>query len=429
MKRPSRLTAIGFACLLWAHAAFATQATVVTPSAPLPMTSLASFLNNAFLSVGSCNSGNSAPANGPSSAAFAGECWINTTANPWVFSYTADGTHWSEFGSLNTSSFVWTPFFGAPGSAGQLYVGQSAAQAAWETLTGDCSLTAGGVISCPSVHGITWPASGTQGGIPWFSSTGAISSSTLLTQFGLLYGGGSGAAPAAIVAGANDQVLMGSTGTFPAWVTINNCSNALTYNNTTHTFGCNSTAGTGNVVNSGTPVANQIAQWTGATTIQGVNLASLLTQGSGISITGTTSPTIALSLTNATLQANPANPTSSTAAVGVMMGLGSACHLTPSYSGRVKIEFIGDAHTSTTTATIKVNFGTGTAPTNGASPTGTQVGNSVTVGSSTDTPFANGGIITGLSPGTAYWFDIDLLSSTGGIASTVDSLSCNALEF
>src|SRR5579872_4840896 len=147
MTGMKRLTAAIAGLLIFAQAALASQATLVTPASPLSMLNLASFLNSALLSVGSCNSGNSAPANGTGAAAFAGECWINTTANPWVFSYTADGTHWSEFGSLNTSSFVWTPFFGAPGSAGQLYVGQSAAQAAWETLTGDCSLTAGGVIS------------------------------------------------------------------------------------------------------------------------------------------------------------------------------------------------------------------------------------------------------------------------------------------
>lgn len=44
----------------------------------------------------------------------------------------------------------------------------------------------------------------------------------------------------------------------------------------------------------GTPSANQVAQWTNATTIQGVNEASLLTAGTGISITGTTNATIAI---------------------------------------------------------------------------------------------------------------------------------------
>lgn len=89
--------------------ALASQATLVTPGAPLPMASLASFLNSALLSIGSCQSGNSAPANGTGGAAFAGECWINTTSNPWVLSYTVDGTHWSEFGTLNTSTFAWQP--------------------------------------------------------------------------------------------------------------------------------------------------------------------------------------------------------------------------------------------------------------------------------------------------------------------------------
>ena len=102
MKRPLSLWLTGW--LVLAPPALASQATLVTPGSPLSMNSLASFLNSALLSIGSCNSGNSAPANGTGNAAFAGECWINTTSNPWVFSYTADGTHWSQFGSLNTST-------------------------------------------------------------------------------------------------------------------------------------------------------------------------------------------------------------------------------------------------------------------------------------------------------------------------------------
>ena len=104
--------------------ALASQATLITPGPPLPMTSLASFLNAALLSIGSCNSGSSAPTNGPSSLAFAGQCWANTTANSWVFQYTADGTHWSPFGYLNSTTFQWstagvppsTDFFSPSGS-------------------------------------------------------------------------------------------------------------------------------------------------------------------------------------------------------------------------------------------------------------------------------------------------------------------------
>ncbi len=115
LHKPARLLRalmLGVA-LAWASLAgpvLASQSTLVTPGSPLPMTSLASFLNSAFLSVGSCNSGTSAPANGTGGAAFAGECWINTTANPWVFNYSPDGTHWVAFGTLNTSTLVWTTY-------------------------------------------------------------------------------------------------------------------------------------------------------------------------------------------------------------------------------------------------------------------------------------------------------------------------------
>jgi hypothetical protein len=56
-------------------------------------------------------------------------------------------------------------------------------------------------------------------------------------------------------------------------------------------------AGGGNVSTSGTPVANQIAQWTGSTIVQGVNIAALLTAGNGIAITGTTTATISVEQT------------------------------------------------------------------------------------------------------------------------------------
>jgi hypothetical protein len=105
----SRIAALCVALALGISAAFPQAASVVTPGAPLPMTSLATFLNAAFLSLGSCNYGTSAPTNGPGAAAFAGECWANTTSNPWVYSVTPDGVHWVQFGALNTSTFVWTP--------------------------------------------------------------------------------------------------------------------------------------------------------------------------------------------------------------------------------------------------------------------------------------------------------------------------------
>jgi hypothetical protein len=116
-----------------------------------------------------------------------------------------------------------------------------------------------------------------------------------------------------------------------------------------------------------------------------------------------------------------------------MRGLGTTCHLTPTYSGRIKVDFIGDVHSSgtTSTTTIKVFFGTGTAPANAAATTGTQVGNAVTADehgtANLNAPFNNSGIITGLTPGTAYWFDLNVAAS-GGNTGGVQTLSCNAFE-
>lgn len=59
-------------------------------------------------------------------------------------------------------------------------------------------------------------------------------------------------------------------------------------------------AGAGNVSNTGTPTANQIAQWTSATVVQGTNIASLIASGVGTSVTGTTTATVNLSISTAT---------------------------------------------------------------------------------------------------------------------------------
>jgi len=63
----------------------------------------------------------------------------------------------------------------------------------------------------------TLAVTGTSGGIPYFSSASAWSSSAALTQYGVVYGGGAGAAPVATAAGTNGQVLLATTGAAPSW--------------------------------------------------------------------------------------------------------------------------------------------------------------------------------------------------------------------
>lgn len=138
-----------------------------------------------------------------------------------------------------------------------------------------------------------------------------------------------------------------------------------------------------------------------------------------------------LSTAGGILSATTSNPTGTTSLTGVMMGLGSTCHITPSFSTRVKFEFYGQIinNTATDGALGQLSFGTGTAPANGAAATGTQFGNATLTGATASTgyPFSIGGVQTGLTPGTAYWFDLKLQALTGGTAS-VQNLTCVAYE-
>ena len=352
MNRFFRIAALW---LTLASPVLASQATLVTPGPPLSMTTLASFLNSALLSIGSCNSGNSAPTNGTGGTAFAGQCWINTTTNPWVFSYTADGTHWSEFGTLNTSSFVWTSYStgwaenlgGAFTTAAALTQAGAFPTTITSTGTTNSTLPVGthtlagldvnqafsgtdnftgpfqingnamtfpGVAATLGALGVaqtwtatqtfsgtvnhtgpfqiggtaqTFPASGSLAGVTdaqtLTNKTFNCANNTCTVRLGSDVTGNLSLSN--LATGTSDTVLgyWGVTGV--GALAINDCSNALTYSTSTHTFGCNSSAGTGTLTASTPPSANQVGVFTSSTNMQGVGPGSvgqsLRSNGSG----------------------------------------------------------------------------------------------------------------------------------------------------
>jgi len=78
----------------------------------------------------------------------------------------------------------------------------------------------GGIVSVAT--STTTPAftvAGTSGGVPYFSSTSAWGSSALLTQYGVMYGGGAAAAPVAMAACGAGLPVVGSA-TVPVCATI-----------------------------------------------------------------------------------------------------------------------------------------------------------------------------------------------------------------
>jgi hypothetical protein len=99
------------------------------------------------------------------------------------------------------------PFTSLLCGAAQLAVGQSAANPICQTISGDVTINASGVTAIGS---------------------GVVSMAKIAT-------------------GTQDTVIGYWGSTTASAIAVNNCSNALTYSTSTHTFGCNTTAGTGTV--------------------------------------------------------------------------------------------------------------------------------------------------------------------------------------
>lgn len=130
----------------------------------------------------------------------------------------------------------------------------------------------------------------------------------------------------------------------------------------------------------------------------------------------------------------PANPTGTASTTSLMMGLGATCTITP-LGTRVRFVISGSVNNGTAGGSVKYQlaYGTGTAPANAAAVSGTVFGSAPVQmitsagGGAQSIPFTATGIATGLTPGVAYWFDIQLAAITTGTAS-VQSLSASAEE-
>jgi hypothetical protein len=124
----------------------------------------------------------------------------------------------------------------------------------------------------------------------------------------------------------------------------------------------------------------------------------------------------------ATLYSTPGDPTGTTSTTAVMMGLGGGLHITPRVSGNVVLTICGSVSnvTGTDGGAVYEAIGTGSAPTNGAAPAGTEVGTTILASGLSAggfAPYCVTGIAQGLSIGTTYWVDLALRVQGGGTAS------------
>jgi len=114
--------------------------------------------------------------------------------------------------------------FTAAGTTGQVLTATTGSAPTWASPAYSGTVTSvsftGGIITVATPT--TTPAftvAGTSGGIVYFSSNTTWASSAALTQYGVVYGGGAGAAPVSTAAGTTGQVLTATTGGAPTWVT------------------------------------------------------------------------------------------------------------------------------------------------------------------------------------------------------------------
>jgi hypothetical protein len=132
-----------------------------------------------------------------------------------------------------------------------------------------------------------------------------------------------------------------------------------------------------------------------------------------------------------------ASPSAITASTQEMLGCGSTFTLTPKSSGNVMVlMFTSFTFSTASSPNVQVNskYGTGTAPSNGASATGTSFGTSWS-GYPNSTQYNEVGIfpyvtlakITGLTVNTSYWFDIACTTGTSATITPAE-VYCEAWE-
>ena len=241
-----------------------------------------------------------------------------------------------------------------------------------QSFTGGLISVGGSPITTSGTLALT--VAGTSGGIPYFSSASTWASSALLTQYGILYGGGAGASPVATAAGTTGQVLTANTGAAPTWGTA---SSGLTVGTTSITSGTTTrvlydNAGTlgeytvtgtaGSVVLSTGPTFTTFID--GGSTFGAFATPTSLTLGyTGTGASSTTNISTA-ALTGAftkTINLGTGGTTGSTTAINIGTSVGSTTTITGTVSLGTPLSVSSGGTGPTTLTATPVIFGNGTA--------------------------------------------------------------------
>ena len=128
--------------------------------------------------------------------------------------------------------------------------------------------------------------------------------------------------------------------------------------------------------------------------------------------------------------ATPSNPTGPASTTATMMGLAGS--ITIKNGNGMLLLMSGDVLNATIAdgVNLQLSYGTGAAPANAATLTGTQVGPKIAYVAATaaeKAPFCLHAYVTGLVAGTTYWLDLAANQITGG-AVTLENIGITAIE-
>lgn len=250
------------------------------------------------------------------------------------------------------------------------------------------SLTLGWTGQLSVGRGGTGLSSGTSGGIPYFSAASTIASSALLTQYGVVYGGGAASSPVATAAGTTGQVLTATTGGAPIW------ANPATNGTVTSV---NFTGGLISVATATTTPALTVAGTSGGV----VYFSSASTWASSAALTA-----------NALMVGGGAGvaPSTITTGTGVVTALGVNTGTAGAFvvnGGDLGTPSAGVVTNLTGTASININGTVGATTANtGAFTTLSSTGNTTLGDATTDTVTVNGYMGIGVAPDPSYGLNI-----------------------
>jgi hypothetical protein len=191
----------------------------------------------------------------------------------------------------------------------------------------------------PVANGGTGLTSGTSGGVLAYTASGTLASSALLTQYGVVYGGGAGAVPVATANGTTGQAFVATTSSAPSWGVVG-------------------------AVGGGTGVANNAAMTvTGSgnfaytRTLTGTTNVTFPTTGTLATLAGTetftnktlTSPTITNQLATTIRETITVSATASTGTIDFDASTQAVLYYTTNASGNFTLNFRGTSGISLNT--------------------------------------------------------------------------------